>query len=889
MPKTPADSVFRPIPSSPGSSRRSLAAPGAAAQAPGPPRGRRWRESVAALAVVSALAAMAFHAGTFHRGATALSLAVGAALLLALAFAGRESFLDPLALGRRGSPRRWWWPALLGAFWFAVFLSWLQSPVGRAGEAIVLFLLPAAWAAAGIGRLLGSGTAARWALAGCALVAVFASTWALALQPLHEQGRAALPIGHHNQLALVLVALLPAAVLGAWRVAGPNGRRQGAAPQPLAGPGGSRAVGPGRRRLRQGAALFAGAVLVWTLAATGSMSGLAALLVQAAAAAAWMVWRSRGRRLLRPPLGAPAPPPASEGGSPLGAPAPPPASEGSSPLGAPASPPAAAAGGQEDRAAERRPNWAAALVALLALAAGLALATAWAGSRLDVPGPIGRLGAVLRLEDPSLLARRTYAEAAASGFGERPLLGWGPGSTSWTLANHWRPAPGVHPPGEVVTDAHSLLAQAPYELGVAGSLLLLAVAVRYGQRRLSELVRPPPAPAGEGEGAAGTDRALLAAAMLGLLGAGVCLAFGVFAVVTAVPAVVILNLGLASAARRVREPAARPAPASEEGSTLGAPASPPASEENAAAKRRPSLRWRRALQIAFHLWLVAALVWTWQRTSATRSYERVVAMETGLREVVGDGEAAAGAGETPAVSGESAPAAAGSSVAARTADLLAAAAARDPSFPLYRARLDPWAAAEAADGLAPLWLLAGVDRDLDVERRRLALERACDLDPLSALAPFELMRLEREAGAAATDPSVAARAARAILAEPLLLAASTFEGDPDLRSEIHRRIRSWPGLPPGWLAAFEELWFGLDWSNGREGPPRDVLSVDADGRPAVSFSLFAFRRPPWPFSIGAVPLRSHRLDFVAAHDLPGVTRLPQTAPEPFWFRHCGAE
>ena len=788
---------------------------------------------------------MVFHAGTFHHGATAFSQAAGAALLLALAFAGRGSFLDPLALGGRGSflgpsapggresPRRWWWPALLGAFWFAVFLSWLLSPVGRAGEAVVLFLLPAAWAAAGIGRLLGSAAAVRLALAGCAALGVAASAWALATRPLHEQGRAALPIGHHNQLALVLVAILPLAVLGAWRAAGPA------------------------RRPRQGAALFVGAVLVWTLAATGSMSGLAALVVQAVAAAAWMLWRSRGRRLLRPPLRAPA------------------------------SPPAAAAGGQKDRAAERRPNRAAAVAALLALAAGLALATAWAGSRLAVPGPVARLGAVLRLEDPSLLARRTYAEAAASGFAERPLLGWGPGSTSWTLANRWRPAPGVHPPGEVVTDAHSLVAQAPYELGVVGSLLLLAVAVRYGQRRLSELVRQRPAPAGEGESAAGMDRALLAAAMLGLLGAGVCLAFGVFAVVTAVPAVLILNLGLASAAR--------PAPASDGGPTPGAPAChpdvrqpdartgsrvariaphgfPPASEENAAAKRRPSLRQSRALQIAFHLWLVAALVWTWQRTSATRSYERAVAKETGLREAVGDGEAAAG-----------------SSVAARTADLLAAAAARDPSFPLYRVRLDPWVAAQAADGLAPLWLLAGVDRSIDVERRRLALERACDLDPLSALAPFELMRLEREAGVAAADPRVAARAARAIVAEPLLLAASAFEGDPDLRSEIHRRIRSWPGLPPGWLAAFEEMWFGLDWSTGGEGPPLDVLSVDADGRPAVSFSLFAFRRPPWPLSIGAVPLRRHRLEHVAAHDLPAATRLPQTAPEPFWFRRCGAE
>lgn len=707
--------------------------------------GRRWRETGAAIAVASALALMVFHAGTFHGGAAAFSLAVGATLLLVFAFLGRRSFLDPLAVGGGAWP---WWPELLGVLWLSVLASWIQSPVGRAGEAIVLFLLPAAWAAAGIGRLLGSEAAVRTALAGCAVVGTAVSTWALAMQPLHEEGRAALPIGHHNQLALVLVAILPPAVLGAWRAAGPD-----------------------RRRLRQGAALFVGAVLVWTLAATGSMSALAALVVQAVAAAAWMLWRSRGRRLLVP------------------------------------------------------------LAALLALAAGLALATAWAGSRLDVPGPLGRLGAVLRLEDPSLLARRTYAEAAASGFTERPLLGWGPGSTSWTLANHWRPAPGVHPPGEVVTDAHSLVAQAPYELGIAGSVLLLLLAARYGRARLGELGDPRV-----------RDPDLLAAALLGLTGAGVCLAFGVFAVVTAVPAVLILNLGLAAAARAART----------EGSDLH---SLPA-------------WWRRGLRIAFHLWLVAALGWTWQRTSAARSYELAVAAGT------------AAVGQTPGVPGEE--------VGGGT-DLLRTAAASDPSFPLYQARLDPWAAAEAADGLAPLWLLAGVDQSIDAGRRRLALERACDLDPLSALAPFELMRLEREAGGAATDPRVAARAARAVLAEPLLLAASTFEGDPDLRSEVHRRIRSWPGLPPGWLAAFEELWFGLDWSNGREGPPLDVLSVDADSRPAVSFSLFAFRRPPWSLSIGAVPLRSHRLEFIAAHDLPAVTRLPQTAPEPFWFRRCGAE
>ncbi|MCY3592800.1 MAG: O-antigen ligase family protein [Acidobacteria bacterium] len=697
--------------------------------------GGRWQETGAALAVVSALAVILFHAGTFHHGATAFSLAVGAGLLLALAWLGGGSLLDPLGLaGAAGLSR--FWPALLGALWLAVALSWVLSPVARAGEAVVLFLVPAAWASAGIGRALASDSAVRWALGGIAVTVIAASAWALALRPLHEQGRAALPIGHHNQLALVLVALLPAAVLGAWRATEGLGWRVG-----------------------RGATLFVAAIVIWTLAATGSMSGLAALVVQVVAAAAWILWRRRGRSLIVP------------------------------------------------------------FAALLALATGLALATAWAGSRLDVPGPIGRLGAILRLEDPSLLARRTYAEAAVSGFEERPLLGWGPGSTSWTLANHWRPAPGVHPPGEVVTDAHSLLAQAPYELGVAGSILLLLLAARYGRVRLGELShsRVP-------------DPELLAAALLGLTGAGVCLAFGVFAVVTAVPAVLILNLGLAACGR---------------GSS--------GTRKERAAKRRPSAGWRRGLRIACYLWLIAAVGWTWQRTSAARAYELVVAVET--------------------------------------ADLGGAsmAAARDPSFPLYHVRLDPWTAAEAADGLAPLWLLAGVDQSVDFDRRRLALERACDLDPLSALAPFELMRLEREAGAAATDARVATRAARAILAEPLLLAAAAFEGDPDLRAELHREIRSWPGLPPGWLAAFEELWFGLDWSNGHEGAPRDVLSVDADGRPAVSFSLFAFRRQPWPLSIGAVPLRSHRLDFVTTHDLPAVTRLPATAPAPFWIRRCGVE
>ena len=730
---------------------------------------RPWQDRGAALFVTLALAVMVFLAGTLHRGAGAASQLTGALLLLVLAGWGITAFRDPLALA---TARSRWWSALPLVLWLAVTGSWLLSPVGRAGESIVIFLLPAVWAAAGAGRLLGRPAARRWVLAGCAAVAVAASIWALIQQPLHEQGRAALPIGHHNQLALVLVALLPPSVLGVWR---------------LAGAGGARA--------RLAATVAAGSIVVWTVGATGSMSGLLALAIQVAAAAAWLLWRSGGRKRL-------------------------------------------------GRTA-----------ASLGLFAALAFAATWAGTRLEVPGPVERLGAVLRLEDPSLLARRTYVEAAIHGFTRRPVLGWGPGSSSWTLARHWHPAPGIHPPGEVVTDAHSLPAQTLYEVGAVGSLLLLVVVGRYGQRRLAELLRGGAGraadaagvePAANGSGAEGRyrdsvrDPELLAAALLGLLGAGSCLLFGVFAVVTAVPAVLVMNLGLAAAAGAGGE---------------GWPS------------RRP---WPQARLFLF-LWLAAAFVWSLERTWAARSYERAIEASSGL--ALSPGSAGVDARDGFLVEA--------------AASRLRAAAAADPGFPLYRARLDSWAAAEAAAGLAPLWLLAGVDESVDDTRRRQALERACDLDPLSALAPFELMRLEREGGLPASDQRVSVRAARSILAEPLLLASLAFEGDPDLRAELHRQIRAWPGLPPGWLAAFDELWFELDWSNGLEGPPQDVLSIDADGRAAVSFSLFAFRRPPWPFSIGAVQLRSHRLEAIAARDLPAATRLLQTGPDPFWRRRCG--
>ena len=88
--------------------------------------------------------------------------------------------------------------------------------------------------------------------------------------------------------------------------------------------------------------------------------------------------------------------------------------------------------------------------------------------------------------DPSLAARRVYWRGALAGLAERPLLGWGPGSTAWTLPLHLRPVPGVTPPGEVVGDAHSLPLQLGYELGIAGSAAAGLVAALFFVRRWRE-------------------------------------------------------------------------------------------------------------------------------------------------------------------------------------------------------------------------------------------------------------------------------------------------------------------------------------------------------------------------------------------------------------------
>ena len=121
----------------------------------------------------------------------------------------------------------------------------------------------------------------------------------------------------------------------------------------------------------------------------------------------------------------------------------------------------------------------------------------WERSRLQAP----RLARSCAGADPSVRARLVYSAAGWRGFLARPLLGWGPGSTAWTLAAWLRPEPGVNPPGEVVAELHSLPLRLLYELGVTGTALALAVVVLFvaaaslrsrpcGRRRIARLPAP---------------------------------------------------------------------------------------------------------------------------------------------------------------------------------------------------------------------------------------------------------------------------------------------------------------------------------------------------------------------------------------------------------------
>lgn len=366
------------------------------------------------------LALFAFGCGTFLEGAMTPAAALGfLALLAAVGLTGGD-FRDALRLSGRAA----WLPLLLA---LSVAASLVLSPVPRAGRAVAL-LLPAFYLLPGwVARLWRSAGGRLWGIRTTALVVGVISLWSL-WEACRTDTRAALPLGHHNALALWLVTLLPFAVLclrerGAFRTVG----------------------------------ALCGVAGIAALAATGSVSAVVALALETLLAAGWL--RSLGRR------------------------------------------------------------WRIGLL----VPAGLLLLFL-----------LPRLFAIIQGEDPSLQARTVYWQSALAGWLERPVFGWGPGAAPWTVALFLRPVPGVNPGDELVGQLHSLPLHLAFELGGAGAVLALAVAVLFARRRRRER-------------AAAEDQGLLLAGLAGCAGFAVASLGQALLAVVALPVALALAVGAAIA------------------------------------------------------------------------------------------------------------------------------------------------------------------------------------------------------------------------------------------------------------------------------------------------------------------------------------------------------
>lgn len=464
--------------------------------------------------------------------------------------------------------------------------------------------------------------------------------------------------------------------------------------------------------------------------------------------------------------------------------------------------------------AETRSFLAGAVLALLALAGAarfararqLVLGLAFVAIAVLVP----RAAAIARGEDSSSSARLVYVRAGWEGAKERAVVGWGPGSTAWTLAEHLRPLPAVNPPGEVVGEMHSLPVALAYELGFPGLALSVALAGLFIFRRWRR------------RGAA-VDRGLVEAGLAGVVGFLLTAIGGAELAVTALPLAAALAAGAALAGEGVQnEPPAR------------------------------SLGWPVWIYVG-----VAAMVLL-PLARAHALYDQASTLR----------------------------------VRAEVAPLLAQAVALDPEFALYRARwawsaaspvgeraLAAIAAARSARGVAALWLRAGA-LALEGGRKDLAGEaaaRALALDPLSGFAPFQLATLSGDGIDCA---------ARALLAEPRIAAASSWRGHEEQRRLALARVEGWPGIDAGWK---EELLRqaaaavpAADADGGGDTTQAD-LAAQIDTTPALAVSLHLFRRSPWPADVARI-----RVERAAVRKmrLPSAATLPTSTAAAFPRDRC---
>lgn len=226
-------------------------------------------------------------------------------------------------------------------------------------------------------------------------------------------------------------------------------------------------------------------------------------------------------------------------------------------------------------------------------------------------------------------------------------------------------------------------------------------------------------------------------------------------------------------------------------------------------------------------------------------------------------------------------------------DALLRAVRRDPWHPLYRARLaslrgDAALATQAATdarGVAALWLAAGgmaIDSGTADERARSrALAHACRLDPLAPIAPFLLAVDVKDA----QHPLAAQLGGRALLAEPLLLAAMSWQEVPGqlvpgLRDQAIAWVMARDDVDAGWRQVFLEE-AAVRQAREEATMPNDAataLVVRADTEAATAMSLHVFQRRPWSWRLAAV---SVDVDALAGLSMPAASALASTGRDAF--------
>ncbi len=417
--------------------------------------------------------AFALQLGGFASGTRPWAVAVGMLVLALCAAWGAASrhcsVLDPLGLGlgRGGRGER---KSVIDAWigmlpWLVLGLgvaSWWVSPVPRAG---LLFLCYGPWLLLLVPTMrtaMDSRSRRSLAEAGFAIAVLLVSVVALWDWLVRGSPRAAMPLGHHNLLAIWLVAVLPLAVLPS--------RWQATATQ--------RAVSSGSWGWR-GLSLVAAGLGLMALLATRSLGGALGFGVQVMVVV-WTFPRPAGGRL----------------------------------------------GGAR-------------LVAALATASAVVLAAGWR-----------RLLSLMGAGDRSMEARWQYLRAGIDGWRDRPLLGSGPGSSSWTLSQYLDFS-GL-PAQQTVTDVHSLPFDLLYEVGALGSVLAILVALAWvrARRRDSGQLRDSNARAW----ASAADVSLIGISTTAIVGGF----FDVMAVWVLIPMVLGVRLGASSLSGRApRSPASR--------------------------------------------------------------------------------------------------------------------------------------------------------------------------------------------------------------------------------------------------------------------------------------------------------------------------------------------